>query len=153
MLLELGKKTQNQRYLHPLVTGTARQHHRAISYITRLLIHTFFTCRNSMHGRCHDLPRLSECGTEMFNTFSPGQLNGGVTELKQKSRLDHCSKQLFIRGHGSGIVLLCSNVQIRVALLKTAEVYEINRTRTHTHTHKHTHIKRTTVGSCVIHVA
>ena len=48
-----------------------------------LLRCTFFfsTCRISIHGRCHDLPCLTEFSgfcTELFHALSPDQLNGSV---------------------------------------------------------------------------
>ena len=57
---------------------------------TSTAITTFFTCGISIHGRCHDLPCLN---TELFHTFSPDQLNGSVTQLKRKTRSNHCSRQ------------------------------------------------------------
>ena len=61
----------------------------------------FFTCRISIHGRCHDFASLEwvqRCSTELFHAFSPDQLNG------RKTHSDRCSRQLFIQGHGSGKV-------------------------------------------------
>ena len=40
----------------------------------------------------------------LFHTFSPDQFNGSVSQLNRKTRSDHCSRQLFIQGHGPGIV-------------------------------------------------
>ena len=40
----------------------------------------------------------------MFHSFSPDQLNGSITQLNRKTHSDHCSRQLFIQGHGSEIV-------------------------------------------------
>ena len=44
---------------------------------------------------------VKQCCTELFHVFSPDQLNGSVTQLNRKTRSDHCSRQLFIQGHGS----------------------------------------------------
>ena len=55
---------------------------------------------------------VQRCCTELFDTFAPDQLNGSVTQLNRKTRSDHCSRQLFIQGHGSGIawIVSCSAV-------------------------------------------
>ena len=45
-------------------------------------IHYFFTCRISMHGRCHVLSPLNEfsgVALSCFYAFSPDWLNGSVT--------------------------------------------------------------------------
>ena len=73
-----------------------------------------FTTFSRAVSRCmsaaisHLLEWVHRCSTELFDIFAPDQLNGSVTQLNRKTRPDHCSRQLFIKGPGSGRVWIAS---------------------------------------------
>ena len=74
---------------------------------TFLVLTTFSQCRISMHWRCHDLSCLNEFSSVVLSCFTislqTSCTDRSVTQLNRKTRSDHCSRQLFIEGRGSGM--------------------------------------------------
>ena len=98
--------TTDDRYYMSHVLSLLKAEFSIVRCKTNSSIHNLFTCRITISGPCPDLPCLiefSDVVLRLFQTLSPDQFNGSVTQLNRKTRSGHGLRQLFIQGHGSRI--------------------------------------------------